>query len=202
MIGYLEGTVRVKRPGVLVVMAGSSGIGHVVHVTQPIYVAYGLGDRVELLVETKVSETDITLFGFETEEEQDLFCTLCKVQKIGGKLALEFLGALGHEGFCQAITEKDEKRLKAVKGVGAAMAQRLLADSGIQKFVKANYTPNPKAGQNSGVFTLVMNSMKALGYAPAEMDDLVRKTIDELGAEIGAPRLISEVLKRKQAQAA
>lgn len=200
MIGYLEGTVRLKRPGTLVIL--TAGVGRPVHVSQPTFLAYGLGDQIELMIETKVSETDVSFYGFETEAEQDLFVALCKIPKIGGKLAMAILGALGHDGFCRVIAEKDDKAMKGVKGVGPAMVKHLMADSGLQKFVDANYQPDAEAGQKDATYTLVMNAMKAMGYAPAEMDDLVRKTISDVGADKGAPILISEVLKRRSAQAA
>jgi holliday junction DNA helicase RuvA len=173
MIGYLEGKVKTKRDGALIVLVG--GVGYLVQVPAPTLMSTNIGDEVALHIEPKASENaPLILYGVETERERDLFVALCKVQSVGGKVALLIIGHLGFERFCQAIHDEDLKTIQSVSGVGPAMAKKLIP--GCEKFVKANFTPENAdvRASNANVerLTLALNN---LGFR----HDGVRATVEQ-----------------------
>lgn len=76
------------------------------------------GNETFLHIHTHVREDALVLFGFPEEDEKQLFLTLKTVSGIGPKLALGMLSGMKVPDLCQAITEKDIKRLTTLQGVG------------------------------------------------------------------------------------
>lgn len=115
VISYLEGTARTADT-VLV-----AGVGYKVMTAAPLPV----GEPVQLLVTTVARENSLTLYGFRSEEEQELFDALTKVQSIGPSIAMAAL-ALGAAHVVAALVAKDTKALSKAKGLGAAGATKLV----------------------------------------------------------------------------
>lgn len=87
-----------------------------------------VGQEVFLLVETVVREDSIRLFGFADEEEQTWFRILTTVQGVGGRIALNILGALGVSGLVDAIVTGDKASLRQADGVGERIAARVVSE--------------------------------------------------------------------------
>lgn len=87
-----------------------------------------VGQEVFLLVETVVREDSIRLFGFADEEEQTWFRILTTVQGVGGRIALNILGALGVSGLVDAIVTGDKASLRQADGVGDRIAARVVSE--------------------------------------------------------------------------
>ena len=86
------------------------------------------GNPVKLLIHTQVREDAITLFGFATEEEKNLFRQLIGVSGIGVASARMMLSSLTSEEIRQAILSEDIHKIKSVKGIGLKSAQRLVLE--------------------------------------------------------------------------
>ena len=86
------------------------------------------GNKAKLLIHTQVREDAITLFGFATPEERDLFRALINVSGIGGKLALNILGAMPVQNFCAAVSAGDVKALSLINGIGKRTAERIIVE--------------------------------------------------------------------------
>ena len=115
MIGYLSGRAAA---GSLVLVGG---VGYLVHTPHPLPV----GTDVELWIHTAVRETDISLYGFSTAAERDLFDCLTKVTGVGPKVALALL-SLGAGTVVTAIRDGDARTLAKAPGIGVKKAQGLL----------------------------------------------------------------------------
>jgi Holliday junction DNA helicase RuvA len=76
-------------------------------------------------VETLLRENDLSLLGFATQEERQLYRLLVKVDGVGPKLALAALGSLPLADLLQAIRGRDVKTLCRVPGVGKKTAEKL-----------------------------------------------------------------------------
>ena len=72
---------------------------------------------VTLLTWLQVREDDLTLFGFATRQERDVFKLLITVNGIGAKTALNILSCMNVASFCQAVASSDLKSLKKISGV-------------------------------------------------------------------------------------
>ena len=86
------------------------------------------GNRTKLFIHTQVREDAITLFGFATSEERELFRTLINISGIGGKLALNILGAMPVQNFCSAVSSGDVKALSLINGIGKRTAERIIVE--------------------------------------------------------------------------
>ena len=76
----------------------------------------------------QVREDAITLYGFATKPERDVFNLLITVNGIGCKTALNVLSCMTVENFCAAIAGNDLKSLKKISGVGPKSAERILIE--------------------------------------------------------------------------
>ena len=83
---------------------------------------------VTLLTWLQVREDALTLFGFATRQERDVFLLLITVNGIGAKTALNILSCMNVTSFCQAVASGDLKSLKKISGVGPKSAERILVE--------------------------------------------------------------------------
>ena len=83
---------------------------------------------VTLLTWLQVREDALTLFGFATRQERDVFLLLITVNGIGAKTALNILSCMNVPSFCQAVASGDLKSLKKISGVGPKSAERILVE--------------------------------------------------------------------------
>jgi len=124
MIGRLRGCLIQKSPGHALIECG--GVGYVCAISLGTYGALPEeGREVILQVETLLRENDLSLLGFATQEERQLYRLLVKVDGVGPKLALAALGSLPLAELLQAIRGRDVKTLCRVPGVGKKTAEKL-----------------------------------------------------------------------------
>ena len=129
MIASLRGKVQYKQPGTVILDVG--GVGYEVITSSRTYDTLPpTGEEIFLLVHTHVREDAITLFGFGSGEEKELFLLLNGVSGVGPKLAMAILSGISAADLCQAIALKDIARLTGLSGVGKKTAQRLCMELG------------------------------------------------------------------------
>jgi len=127
MIAFLRGSVLEKHPHRVIVDVG--GVGYDVHV--PLSTFYGLGDAgtpVQLRVHTHVREDAISLYGFATAFELQVFERLIEISGIGPKVALAVLSGIDPVELASAVQRGDVARLTAVPGVGKKTAERIILE--------------------------------------------------------------------------
>lgn len=124
MIGRLRGELLQKLPNLALLECG--GVGYAVAISLGTYAQLPEeGQEAILHVETLLRENDLSLLGFHTRQERDLYRMLVKVDGIGPKLALAALGALPLADLMQAIRARDVKALTRIPGVGKKTAEKL-----------------------------------------------------------------------------
>jgi len=127
VIGRLSGRIARKAPQTL--LLDVRGVGY--QVTIPLSTFYtlgGEGDEAVLEISTQVREDAITLFGFATARERELFERLISVSKVGPKLATAVLSGIDVEELCAAIASGNAARLATVPGIGMKTAERLVLE--------------------------------------------------------------------------
>lgn len=127
MIAYLRGRILEKQPNRIVVDA--HGVGYDVAV--PLSTFYGLGEpgsEIALRIHTHVREDALSLYGFATRLEQDLFERLISVSGIGPKVALAVLSGIEPPELVRAIERSDLVRLTAIPGVGKKTSERIVVE--------------------------------------------------------------------------
>ena len=90
--------------------------------------SFGEDEEVRVYTHMAVSENDISLYGFETWEELDLFKLLITVSGVGPRTAAQILAVTGAEAVIKAIGEAEVEFFKKIKGIGLKTAQRIIVD--------------------------------------------------------------------------
>lgn len=121
MIASIRGILNAKTAHQLVVDV--NGVGYLVHVTPNTASKFLIGDQATLFTAMVVREDAMTLFGFQTNLEQELFDLLRSVTGVGPKSALAILGALTTAQIASAVALDDDSAFKAVSGIGPKTAK-------------------------------------------------------------------------------
>jgi len=127
MIASLTGRVERSAPGQVVVDV--AGVGYRVHVPLSTFAALpGTGRECRLRIVTVVREEELSLYGFATAEEEELFRLLQGVNGVGPRLALKVLSGLNATNLRHALASADYGLLTTVPGVGKRLAERLVVE--------------------------------------------------------------------------
>jgi Holliday junction DNA helicase RuvA len=125
MIGKLTGILDSVSEGALVLDV--NGVGYAVQCgTRTLAQLPERGARLTLLIETRIREEEIQLFGFEHEAERQWFRLLQTVQGVGARHALAIVGALTPTALAEAVMFQEQAALKRAPGVGPKLAQRIV----------------------------------------------------------------------------
>ena len=125
MIAYLTGTIQKKLPTGPILNTGD--VGYLVTATQAYLAEHEAEESVELYIHTAVREDDISLYGFQTFEELELFKKLISVSGVGPKTGLEVLNNSA-ASVRYAISQGDSTLLEKTPGIGKKTAQRIIID--------------------------------------------------------------------------
>ena len=125
MIASLSGTILKIEESSLVVNVGGVGVRAFVPKTVLEDVG-GVGRSVRLHTHLIVREQELSLYGFETEEDLQLFEVLLGVNGVGPKVALSILSTLSPEMLKSAIMREETVILQRVPGIGKKTAERIM----------------------------------------------------------------------------
>jgi Holliday junction DNA helicase RuvA len=127
MIAFLEGEVVEKAAGRLVL--GVGGVGYELVVPTSVLSSLPpVGTRARVHTRQVVREDSLTLYGFASTDERELFDLLTSVTGVGPKVALGFLSSLRPDAIRRAVVAGDADALTVVPGVGKKVAQRVVLD--------------------------------------------------------------------------
>ena len=127
MIGWLSGTVRERFSDRLLIDTG--GVGYEVHVTTLTSASQGdPGSRAELYIHTNVREDEITLYGFSSLREREIFRLLTTVSGIGARTAIGILSAVSIDVLVTAIRGNHTAALQKAPGIGKRTAERMVVE--------------------------------------------------------------------------
>ncbi len=167
MIGFLRGLLIRKNPQELLLDVG--GVGYRVLVPVSTFCRLGeQGKEAQLLVHTHVREDQITLYGFATTPERELFERLISVSGVGPKLAISVLSGIEAEDLVRAIRANDLARLTRVPGVGKKTAERLILE--LKDKLASFDTPSTEAPSETPHRNDLLSALVNLGYSASEAD--------------------------------
>ena len=127
MISYIRGTLAEAQGSLIVVEAGSVGV----NINVPLSLVEGLpsvGEEVTIYTCLRVTDDALTLYGFGSRNDLEMFRQLLNVSGIGPKGALGLLSVLTPDELRVAVVTGDAKALTRAPGVGAKTAQRIILD--------------------------------------------------------------------------
>jgi Holliday junction DNA helicase RuvA len=127
MIASVRGEVLVRRPDHVVIESG--GVGYRLSVSaETLKSVPARGKEAILQAELLARDDSLSLYGFASEEERDLFLHLTSVSGIGPKVAMVILSGGPPRELLRAIAAGDAKRFQAAPGVGKRTAERLIVE--------------------------------------------------------------------------
>jgi holliday junction DNA helicase RuvA len=127
VIAFLEGRIADKTGGRAVIDV--NGVGYDVAVpTSTLAKLPAIGKTARIHTRMVVRDDAMTLFGFATTDERELFDLLVTVTGVGPKVALSFLSVMSPEALRRSIATGDVAALTVVPGVGKKVAQRVALD--------------------------------------------------------------------------
>ena len=184
MISILNGRVIEVLVDSLVVSLG--GIGLQVFLPAPSRERLRPGDEVVLHTYLVVRQDALSLYGFESRDERELFVLLLQVDGIGPKSALAVLSTLTPDAIRRAIFHEQPEIFSRVPGVGRKTAQKILLQ--LQDRIPAMTGLEPAA--LTDVDTEVISALTALGYsvveAQAALQSIPRDTPVDVEARLRA----------------
>jgi Holliday junction DNA helicase RuvA len=189
MISYLKGTLIKRSPNEVIIEVGGVGFGIFV----PLSVFYRLpeeGKEVHMYVCTYLQKEQISLYGFLSAEERDLFEVLLTVRGIGPKMALNLLSGMEMEDLKSALIKGDKERLCKIPGIGPKTAERMIFE------LKDKLTL--EKGKTEALpphFEDTLLALMKLGYTKKEAKRALQRVIEEKPA-LSIEELLKEALRR------
>ncbi|MEE8419207.1 MAG: Holliday junction branch migration protein RuvA [Dehalococcoidales bacterium] len=153
------------------VVIGVGGVGYQVYLPTSTLSTLGVvGKEVFLLTHLVTREDSLTLYGFATESELELFQILIGVSGLGPRLGLAVLSAMSVEQVTTAIASENADLLMTVSGIGKKMAQRLILE--LKDKIAVGLLISPTI-QFSDDYADVVAALTSLGYTVAEASQAV-----------------------------
>ena len=191
MISYLKGNLIHKSPGQVTI--DISGVGYCALIPLSTYFKLGQPhEPVELFIYTHLTDNSLSLYGFYTEDEREIFMKLLSISGIGPKLALNTLSGIGPADLKEAVKRNDVARISLIPGIGKKTALRIALElqEKVEKKEKILATKDSKEKQD------LISALTNLGFKRREVEIVVNETIKSLSSEAGFEKLLRECLKR------
>jgi len=162
-----------------------------------------LGQAVQLFTSLQVREDSMTLYGFLTGEEFELFELLLRVEGVGPKVALGVLSASTPDGFRRAVAFEDIPALTRIPGIGKKTAQKIvielkdkIGDLGAAPTFTGIAVPGGAVPAAPDAFSEAMEALMALGYSRAEAAQALDRARREAGEQPRTETLVRIGLKQ------
>ena len=174
MIATLQGTVTARGEDFIVVETG--GIGFKVYVPMPLLARWGKqGRQVQLFTHHHQRENEMSLYGFESEEELSFFGLLLGVSGIGPRLALSAFSVTTVESLRLAVAKGDVEYLTRIPGIGKKTAQRVVLDLKGKLEVEELVSAAPLSPLDEEV----IGALTSLGYSLSEAREALASLPEE-----------------------
>ena len=196
MIGKLTGIVDSLAEDAVILDV--NGVGYLVQCPSSTLSRLSVGAHASLMIEMKVSEDAIRLYGFVSAEEREWFRLLQTVQSVGSKVALAVLSTLSPRDLQRALALGDKAMIGRAPGVGPKLALRItteLKDKAPAMMLRGDAGEAPVAAvAPRGPEADAVAALLKLGYSESVAATAVARAANDLGeAEAGA--LIREALR-------
>lgn len=178
MIAFVNGILDMKLNNFVVVDV--AGVGYKVFMSEVAIEALGeVGEKVKIYTHHHVREDDISLYGFLTLEELNMFELLISVSGVGAKSALSILANIEPPTFALAVITNDISKLVKIPGVGAKSAARIVLELK-DKLKNQDLVDNKKdvvkkVAVNSEEIEEAISALQVLGYNRKDIEKAFEK---------------------------
>ena len=180
MMGYINGKILSLTPDTALIET-AAGVGFEVLITGTAYDALAGKREGEVFTYLQVREDGVSLFGFSSVEEKEMFLKLVSVSGVGPKMGIAILSGMNAAEVATAIATNDVKRLSTVKGMGKKTAERIILE--LREKVAANLSAAPVTGEPvpvkiSGGDEDAVVALMTLGFTRAESVKAISRAKD------------------------
>jgi Holliday junction DNA helicase RuvA len=191
MIAYLKGILIQKTPNQIILDIG--GVGYSAWIPLSTYLKLGsINETAELFIYTHLTDNSLSLYGFSTEEEKDIFLKLISITGIGPKLGLNILSGIEASDLEDAIRKSDVARISLIPGIGKKTALRIALELQEKLDKKEKLLAVKGSQEKEDLISALMN----LGFRRKEVERIVDETINTFSVEAGFEELLRESLKK------
>lgn len=187
MYEYFNGELAHILPTAIVIDV--HGVGYQVVFANPYRLQDSLKKQIKVLVQQVVREDSITLYGFTSSEERELFQRLISVSGIGPKSAMSILANDDTEGFVNAVESGNVTYLTKFPGVGKKTAQQIILDLKGKFEALPEETTKAVVSTNQATLEEAKEALLGLGYSAKEITKIWKSL------EAAAPSTTQEALK-------
>lgn len=181
MIGFVRGLVHAY--DVDYVLIDVNGIGYRINFNHP--ESLTLGKEMTIYTYQNVREDEISLYGFLSLQEYDLFVKLISVKGLGPRIASSILSRASIENIVKAIEDGDVEFMKRMPGVGNKTASQIILD------LKGKLVSNDNDIEDDRLKE-VQDALKQFGYKPQEIKPVMKALRNENGS---TDELVKKALK-------
>ena len=178
MIGRIRGILVSARDTTVCVDVG--GVGYEIEmVPRDLISLPGVGEEIVIHTHMHVREDDISLFGFASDHDREMFRTLITASGVGPRLAMSILGSMSAAEVLRAIVSEDADALTVAPGVGKRGAQKIVLEL-------APKLAGREVDLTGGDGGSVRQALEGLGYSTAEINEVLSEidTTDTLADQI------------------
>lgn len=181
MLAYIKGSLEIKNNDYIVIDVG--GLGYKVNMSKKALESVGnIGDKIKVYTYYRVREDDISIFGFNTNEELRMFELLLSVSGIGAKVALTILSNIEITEFALAVITDDVSKIVKIPGIGKKSAQRIILElkdklkaQELAEAEEQGETKESKQEKNNEAEEEAIAALQILGYGKKEIEKAFEK---------------------------
>ena len=179
MYAYIKGSLEIKTQNYIVIDV--QGIGYKIFMSETAIEQLGeIGKQVKVYTYLKVREDEMSLYGFNTNEELRMFELLLTVSGVGAKSAINILSNITPSSFALAVITNDVNKIKSLPGIGAKGAQRIILE--LKDKIKTdeavsedkNLSINNTVVNNENLLEAI-SALQVLGYGKKEIERALTK---------------------------
>lgn len=196
MIGKLSGRIDAVSEDHVLLDVG--GVGYLVHCPSSTLSKLAPGITASLMVELRITDETIKLYGFSSPEEREWFRLLQTVQNVGARVALNVLSALSPRELERALALSDKAAIGRAQGVGPKLALRIvteLKDKAPAMMLRGHAEDGITLAAPIGPEADAVAALVKLGYSQGTAAEAVARAARDLGDGSAIDALIREALK-------
>lgn len=176
MIEYIKGKVAELNPA-YVIIETNGGVAYLLNISLTTFSALEGEKETQLYVHEAIREDAWVLYGFVNDRERSMFRLLIGVSGVGANTARMILSTINTSDLEQVIASGDPTLLKAVKGVGAKTAQRIIVD--LKDKIKVDeLTLSIQPSVNNEVFEEALAALLMLGFQRQQSQKVLKKLFE------------------------
>ena len=192
MLEFIQGQILEATPAYVVMQ--NNGLGYFINISLNTYSDVSAKKDCVLYIHEIVREDANMLYGFAGKNEREMFRSLISVSGVGANTACMMLSSLSPAEIKSAIVHEQVNTLKAIKGIGAKSAQRIIVD------LKDKLEKEPSEGEiistsDNRSREEALSALVTLGFSKKQ----VEKVLDKLTSQepdLNVETLVKHALKK------